>query len=95
MKKYELAVVFMPNLDEEAKAAQLEKVQKNITRFGGTVDNVDDWGKRKLAYEIDKINEGYYYFIDFTADSSAPVEIESRIRIMDSVIRYLIIAKED
>ncbi|HOA81492.1 MAG TPA: 30S ribosomal protein S6 [Defluviitaleaceae bacterium] len=95
MKKYELAVVFMPNLDEEAKAAQLEKVQKYITRFGGTVDNVDDWGKRKLAYEIDKINEGYYYFIDFTADSSAPVEIESRIRIMDSVIRYLIIAKED
>ena len=71
MKKYELAVVFMPNLDEEAKAAQLEKVQKYITRFGGTVDNVDDWGKRKLAYEIDKINEGYYYFIDFTADSSA------------------------
>lgn len=95
MNKYELAVIFMPNLDDEAKASQLEKVQKYITRFGGTIEKVDEWGKRKLAYEINKTNEGFYYFIYFTADANAPSEIESRIRIMDSVLRYMIIKEED
>lgn len=94
MKKYELAVVFAPDLDDEARAAQLEMVQGYITRFGGNVEKVDDWGKRKLAYEIKKYNEGFYCFIDFEAESNAPVEIERRVRIMDSVIRYLIISKE-
>jgi small subunit ribosomal protein S6 len=95
MNKYELSVVFVPNLDEEAKNAALEKVQAYVTRFGGTVEKVDEWGKRKLAYEINKVNEGFYYFIYFTSDASAPEEIESRIRIMDSVLRYMIIKQED
>ncbi|NLK97641.1 30S ribosomal protein S6 [Defluviitalea saccharophila] len=95
MNKYELAVVFSPNLDEEAKNAALEKVQGYITRFGGTVEKVDEWGKRKLAYEIAKVNEGFYYFITFTADASAPAEIESRIRIMDAVLRYMITRIEE
>ncbi|MBZ4669641.1 MAG: ribosomal protein [Defluviitaleaceae bacterium] len=95
MNKYELAVVFAPSLEEEAKNAALEKVQGYITRFGGTVEKVDEWGKRKLAYEISKFNEGLYYFITFTADATAPAEIESRVRIMDSVIRYLITKVEE
>ncbi|NLK21788.1 MAG: 30S ribosomal protein S6 [Epulopiscium sp.] len=95
MNKYELSVVLVPTLDEESKASELERIQKYITRFGGTMDNIDDWGKRKLAYEIDKINEGFYYFIYFTADANAPEEIESRIRIMDSVLRYMFIKQED
>ena len=89
MNKYELAVVVSAKLDEEERLAVLEKVKELVTRFGGNVTDVDDWGKRKLAYEIQKMTEGYYSFVHFEADPSVPAEIESRIRIMDNVIRYL------
>ena len=53
------------------------------------VRNVDEWGKKKLAYEIQKMGEGFYYFIQFDAEPSAPAELEQRLRIMDNVLRYL------
>ena len=93
MNKYELAVVLKPDLDEEAKAAEMQKVQNLITRFGGVIEKIDDWGKKRLAYEIQKVNEGFYSFVTFDAESSAPAEIESRMRIMENVLRYLIIRK--
>jgi len=93
MNKYELAVVLRPDLDEEAKAAEMQKVQNLITRFGGVIEKIDDWGKKRLAYEIQKVNEGFYSFVTFDAESSAPAEIESRMRIMENVLRYLIIRK--
>ena len=95
MKKYELALVIAPTLDEEALAAEKASVNALIERFGGTVDKVDDWGKRRLAYEINKVNEGFYSFISFTVDTTAPAEIESRMRIKENVLRYLIIAEEE
>ena len=95
MKKYELALVIAPTLDEEALAAEKASVNALIERFGGTVDKVDDWGKRRLAYEINKVNEGFYSFISLTADTTAPAEIESRMRIKENVLRYLIIAEEE
>lgn len=61
MNKYELAVVVSAKLEDEERAAVIEKVKEYITRFGGTVSDVDDWGKKKLAYEIQKMSEGYYY----------------------------------
>ena len=94
MNKYELALVLSPALDEEAKAAAFAKVEELITRFGGTIEKVDDWGKRRLAYEIKKVNEGFYSFITFDAAPTAPIEIESRVRIMEDVLRYLIIRKD-
>jgi len=94
MNKYELALVIRPGLEDEAKIAESQKVQDLITRFGGTIDKIDDWGKRRLAYEIKKVNEGFFSFISFEAESSAPAEIESRIRIMENVLRYLIIRKD-
>ena len=94
MNKYELAVVLSVKLEDEERAAALEKVQGYITRFGGTVTNVDEWGKRKLAYEIQKMHEGYFYFIHFEADSTAPGEIEKHARIMDNVLRYLVVKKD-
>lgn len=94
MNKYELGLVLNANVDEEVKVATFEKAQELITRFGGTVDKVDDWGKRKLAYEIKKQTEGYYSFTTFTAESNVPAEIEQRIRIMDNVLRYLIIRQD-
>ncbi len=93
MNKYELAVVLRPDLDEEAKAAEMQKVQDLITRFGGVIEKIDDWGKKRLAYEIQKVNEGFYSFITFDAEGTVPAEIESRMRIMESALRYLIIRK--
>lgn len=95
MKNYELALVFIPSLSEEEKVAELEKVKELITRFGGEITNVDDWGKRKLAYEIDKQREGFYYFIHFTAETSTPAEVESRLRITETILRYLIVRLDE
>ncbi|MBP3887510.1 MAG: 30S ribosomal protein S6 [Cellulosilyticum sp.] len=95
MRNYELSVVLFSTLSEEEKVATLEKVKELITRFGGEITNVDDWGKRKLAYEIEKQREGFYYFIQFQAEAGTPAEIESRVRIMEPVLRYLIVSLED
>jgi small subunit ribosomal protein S6 len=95
VKNYELAIVLFSTLSEEEKLGTLEKVKDLIIRFEGEITNVDDWGKRKLAYEIDKQREGFYYFIQFKAQTSTPAEIESRIRIMEPVLRYLIVSLDD
>lgn len=94
MNKYEITVVIKPNLEEEAVNAEFAQIQELLERFGATVDKVDDWGKRKLAYEIQKINEGFYRFFTVSAPASAPAEIESRIRLRENVLRYLIIRVE-
>lgn len=95
MNKYELAVVVSAQIDDEARTATVDKCKALIKRFGGTVKDVDDWGKKKLAYEIQKMNEAYYYFIHFDAEGSAIAEIESRMRIMDNVIRYLCVKQDE
>ncbi|MGL4799482.1 MAG: 30S ribosomal protein S6 [Cellulosilyticaceae bacterium] len=95
MKNYELALVLIPSLSEEDKLANLEKAKELITRFGGEITNVDDWGKRKLAYEINKQREGFYYFIQFNAETSVPAELESRFRIMETALRYLIVRLDE
>ena len=91
MNKYELAVVLNVKLE---RAAAIEKITNYITRFGGTVTNIDEWGKKRLAYEIQKMKEGFYYFIQFDGDSTTPNELESRVRIMEPVIRYLCVRQE-
>ncbi|MCR5032362.1 MAG: 30S ribosomal protein S6 [Lachnospiraceae bacterium] len=95
MTKYELAVVVSAKIEDEERAAVVDKVKALIERFGGTITNVDDWGKKKLAYEIQKMSEAFYYFIQFDAETSAPAEIESRIRIMDNVLRYLCVKQDE
>ena len=94
MNKYELAVVLNVKLEDEERAAAIEKITNYITLFGGTVTNIDEWGKKRLAYEIQKMKEGFYYFIQFDGDSTTPNELESRIRIMEPVIRYLCVRQE-
>ena len=79
MNKYELAVVVSAKIEDDARAAVIEKVKEMITRFGGNVTDVDEWGKRRFAYE---------------SDASVPGEIEQRIRIMDNVLRYLCVRQE-
>ena len=89
MSKYELCVVLSAKLEEEEKNAALERVKEFITRAGGTISDVDDWGKKRLAYEIQKMNEGFYYFIHCESETEAPAEIEGDLRIMEPVIRFL------
>ena len=95
MHKYELAVVVSAKLEEDGRAATVDKVKALIERFGGQITNVDDWGKKRLAYEIEKMNEAFYYFIQFDAEGTAPAEIENRIRIMDNVVRFLIVRTDE
>ena len=94
MNKYELAVVVSAKIEDDARAAVIEKVKGYIDRFGGTVTDVDEWGKKKLAYEVQKTREGYYYFIHFESDSTVPSEIEQRMRITDNVIRFLCVRQD-
>ncbi len=95
MNKYELAVVLSSAITDEERAAALEKVQEFITREGGTITNVDDWGKKKLAYEIQKMTEGYYTFIRFESEPSVPGRVEENVRLMEQVIRFLCISREE
>ncbi|MDO5291224.1 MAG: 30S ribosomal protein S6 [bacterium] len=94
MNKYELALVVNAKIEDEARTATVEKVKEYITRFGGTVTNVDEWGKKRLAYDIQKMREGFYYFITFESDSNCPNDVEQNVRIMESVIRYLCIRQD-
>jgi ribosomal protein S6 len=92
---YELAVVISAKIEDEERAAVLEKVTGYIARFGGTVTEVNEWGKKRLAYEIQKMREAYYYFIKFeTTDASCSGEVEAHIRIVEPVIRYLCVRQE-
>lgn len=95
MNKYELAIVINGRVETEVRDAALEKIKGYVDRFGGTISEIDDWGKRRLAYEIDKVKEGFYYFIQFESASDTPAEIEKRIRIMEPVLRFLFKRLED
>ena len=95
MKKYEVALVVNAKIEDDARAAVVEKAKEYITRAGGTVTEVEDWGKKKLAYEIQKMNEGFYYFIQFDAEPDVPAEVEADVRIMDNVLRFLCVKKDE
>ncbi len=96
MSKYETVVVASAKLEDEERAAVIEKITGLIERFGGAVTAVDDWGKKRLAYEIQKMNEAYYYIIHFESeDSNCSNEMEQQLRIMDGVIRYLIVREDE
>ncbi len=95
MNKYELAVVVSAKIEDEERAAVIEKCKALIERFGGQITDVDEWGKKRLAYEIQKMKEAFFYFIHFDAESTVPIEIENRVRIMDNVIRYLCVRQDE
>ena len=94
MSKYELALVVNAKIEDEAREAVVEKAKSYVARYGGTVTEVEEWGKKRLAYEVQKMREGFYYFIQFEADATCPAEVESLFRIMDNVMRYLVVKKE-
>lgn len=96
MNKYELTVVVSAKLEDEERAAALEKVKALVEKFGGTITNVDDAGMKKLAYEIRKMSEGYYYFITIDTDNTnLPSDIGSQLRISEDVIRFMTVSVEE
>ena len=94
MNKYELALVVNAKAEDDVRTATVEKAKEYIARYGGTVTEVEDWGKKRLAYEIQHMREAYYYFIQFEADAACPAEVERHVRIMENVIRYLCVRKD-
>jgi len=94
MNNYEVMFIIEAALEEDKKQAVIEMV-KEIISAGGEVGKVNVWGNRKLAYPIQKKNEGYYVVIEFTANPELPKELDRRLKISDSIIRHIIINKDE
>jgi len=88
MNKYELVYIIDTAVEEEARKALIDRFNGIITENGGTVDKVEEWGKRRLAYAIDYKTEGYYVLVNFSAEASLPLELERNLKINDKVLRY-------
>ncbi|MDT0157846.1 30S ribosomal protein S6 [Microbacterium sp. ARD32] len=93
--QYELMVILTPELDERQVAPNLDKFLKVITNDGGSIDNVDVWGKRRFAYEINKKNEGIYAVVNFTATSEATQELDRQLKLSELVFRTKVLRAEE
>jgi small subunit ribosomal protein S6 len=93
--KYEAMYIIDAAIEEEARKALIERFNTLITDNGGTLSDIDEWGKRRLAYPIDYKNEGYYVLLHFEAAPEFPRELERNLQISDGVIRYLVTRVEE
>lgn len=95
MKAYELLFFVAPTIDDELRAGVMKRIETTIIEGNGTFDNVNEWGKRKLAYEINGLTEGDYTLIDFHADPANVAELDRILRINDAVVRHMIVKRAD
>ena len=95
MLAYVLLFFVAPNTDEETRAGVMKRIDVAITAEGGVVDSVEDWGKRKLAFEIDDLTEGDYTLINFHADPQQIAELDRVLRINDAVKRHMVVCRSD
>ena len=95
MHQYELMVILDPEIDERTVAPSLDKFLNVIRNDGGTIDKVDIWGRRRLAYEINKKSEGIYAIVDFTANSDATVELDRQLKLSEAVMRTKVLRAEE
>lgn len=95
MKAYELLFFISPSIDDEVRLAMMKRIDDTIITQGGVVDNVDEWGKRKLAFEVDGLTEGNYTLIDFHTEPAAIAELDRVLHISDDVVRYMIVRRDD
>ena len=91
MNKYEVVYIIDPAVEDEARKALINRFNELITGNGGSVDKVEEWGRKRLAYAIDYKTEGYYVLVNFQAEADLPKELERNLQISDSVIRYQVI----
>ena len=93
--QYELMVILDPEIDERTVAPSLDKFLNVIRNDGGTIDNIDIWGRRRLAYEIQKKSEGIYAVVNFTATSDATVELDRQLKLSEAVLRTKVLRAEE
>ncbi len=93
--QYELMVILDPEIDERTVAPSLDKFLGVITNDGGTIENVDIWGRRRLAYEIQKKSEGIYAVVNFTATSEATLELDRQLKLSEAVLRTKVLRAEE
>ena len=95
MNKYECLYVIVPELNEEETKSVIEKFNGVITANGGMIENVDEWGKRRLAYTIDYKTEGYYVLMSFTSGPEFPKELDRILGITEGIMRSMIVCKDE
>ena len=95
MKAYELLFFVAPTISDEDRVAVMKRIETTIAEGAGQVDNVDEWGKRKLAYEINGLTDGDYTLVNFHADPQNVAELDRVLRINDAVVRHMIVKRED
>lgn len=95
MRKYELMYIVKPHLEEAARTALIEELHGILTKNGATIDNVDEWGLRDFAYEIDHLTKGYYVVTTFTSDDRAINEFDRLTRINHDVVRHMIVRLDE
>ena len=95
MKAYELLFFVAPTISDEDRVAVMKRIETTIAEDAGKVDNVDEWGKRKLAYEINGLTDGDYTLVNFHADPQNVAELDRVLRINDAVVRHMIVKRED
>jgi len=95
MHQYELMVILDPEIDERTVAPSLDKFLNVIRNDGGTIDKVDIWGRRRLAYEINKKSEGIYAVVDFTANPDATTELDRQLKLSEAVVRTKVLRAEE
>ena len=93
--QYELMVILDPEIDERTVAPSLDKFLGVIRNDGGTIENVDIWGRRRLAYEIKKKSEGIYAVVNFTANPDATVELDRQLKLSEAVMRTKVLRAEE
>ena len=91
MVKYESMYILKPDMEEEKKDALVKRFSDIVTNNGGTIEKIDEWGKKRLAYPIQYINDGYYVLMNFEADPALPAELERNYKISDDVLRFMVI----
>jgi small subunit ribosomal protein S6 len=95
MKAYELLFFVNPTIEEETREATLARIETAITSQGGVLDNVEAWGRHRLAFEVDKLTDGDYTLIDFHAQPASIAEVDRVLRIADAVKRHMIVNRPD
>jgi small subunit ribosomal protein S6 len=90
MRKYELVCIFHPDLDEAATNTAMDKIKGWITESGGSIDKIDIWGRKRLAYIIRKQKEGYYVLFNITLPPDAAITLDQNLRFLEALIRYMI-----
>lgn len=95
MRKYEVMYIIRPNIDEESKKAVIERFNNVLTSNGAEITGTKDWGKRRLAYEINDFRDGFYQIVNVQSDAAAVQEFDRLVKISDDIIRHIVVKEEE